>query len=61
MAWASWCAIARSISESAKANDLPEEIWGELVQAIDAESAFADIKRLVVTLNDEAPKYLATR
>ena len=53
--------IATSISAAAQENDIPEEIWGDLVKAIDAGLPFAKIKTLVMSLNSEMQNYLASR
>ncbi len=48
---ASAASIAKTIENSAAANGIPRELWGDLVDAIEAKASFADIKRHVLSMN----------
>ena len=51
--------IADTIETSAEANDIPRDVWGDLVDAIRAKASFADIKRHVIALNRDVRGHFA--
>ncbi len=53
--------ISNAIAEAAKANEIPKEIWVDLVEAIDAGSPFAEIKEHVMAMNRDVAKHLASQ
>ena len=53
--------IAKSITTTAEANDVPRNVWKQLVEAIEDGASFGEIKGHVMAMNRDMTRHLAGR